>query len=79
MQTLTPGEKINIIKSTTLPAILYGLEFTKTLKRSNEHCNEINSAIAKACKIALGVPKDHLEHKNIDGSRDQAHRNLDRR
>ena len=46
-----------IIKSTALPAILYGLEFTQTLKINKVKCNYINNSIAMACKIALGVGK----------------------
>ena len=55
MHTLTPGEKIKIIKCTALPAILYGLEFTQTISRSKGHLKTITKAIAKACKIALRV------------------------
>ena len=46
-----------IIKSTALPAILYGLEFTQTLKISKVKCNSINNSIAMVCKIALRVGK----------------------
>ena len=48
---LTAGEKIKIIKSTALLAILYGLQFSQTLNRSKGKLKAINNSIAKTCRL----------------------------